>query len=221
MKLRLGHLVTDIRGSTGGLTFKRGPYGSVAYAKPHPRRTRSDNQRDSSRHFAFLLDRWRNTLTAAQRDGWRNFAQAAFLSQTTKRDMYLTAITAYVQTNVLRRYHAIPVLDDAPALAQIKPPLGIVIEFFNTNNLFVRFTQAPIAAGEWLIVNVSRPFSGAVSNPRTWTKQTKLFTGPIAATQLMALTPPRYPGAHVAIDDIYIDNESRFSFPDRRILLWI
>lgn len=67
-------MVTDARGSVGGVTYSRNRGGAYSRARVAPINVRSTKQTQVRANFAANSKAWSGTLTAAQRTAWTNFA---------------------------------------------------------------------------------------------------------------------------------------------------
>lgn len=213
MKIKLTAPITDIRGSIAGTTFKLGPYGLLAYSKQTGPRRRSPNQRRPTHQFSRLCDRWKHTLTHKQRNGWQHFATQSQLSTRGPHANPLSPLQAYLQTNLFRLQYDIPVLDDAPTPARILPPPQPLVSFLVSTYVKLDNTGDLPGAGEWFAVSMSRLLSPTAHNPRFWSRQLWLVTGPQVNDQFLLIRHPRIAGATFRVDVRIADNTSRFSTP--------
>lgn len=73
MKVLLGQIAADARGTLGGVVFSRNRYGSYVRSHVSPVQPRTSRQLAQRESFTFASKSWR-LLTAAQREAWRTFA---------------------------------------------------------------------------------------------------------------------------------------------------
>lgn len=220
-KFRPAQNAEHIVGSVGGVTFKRSRYGYVCYAKPHPTRHRSVNQRYRTRWFSILAHRWRNTLTAAQRNAWNTILAQDVLPYRTRRLSPNPGYNAFLQHNLFRLFATKAVEDDAPPVAITSPSPSWWPTFTNNSRIQINFVGDPLLVNQTAVIMLSHPFSPGVLNPRTWQKQVWRTHGPQAGWRFYDITPPIFPGSQVRISMWRVHDRERFSPPYELLRTWV
>lgn len=95
-------IVSDARGSIGGVTLSRGRGGAIARARVKPVNPRSALQSTRRAHLAHITKMWSGTLTEQERDDWR--AYAAGTSWTNKLGQTISGAgnSAMLRHNLIR-----------------------------------------------------------------------------------------------------------------------
>lgn len=73
-KVLPGIVGVEPRGKLGGIVFSRNRYGLYVRTKSSPVNPNSDRQNAIRSRFGAISAHWRDTLTAAQREGWNDYA---------------------------------------------------------------------------------------------------------------------------------------------------
>lgn len=73
-KILYGPAIAEARGSVAGTTFSRNTYGPYIRNKTSPVQPQSNPQQQQRSAFSSISRRWRDTLTAAQREAWEDYA---------------------------------------------------------------------------------------------------------------------------------------------------
>jgi hypothetical protein len=100
--IKAGPIIGDIRGSVGGQTFSRNRFGAYSRQRVVPVNPSSDRQNAVRVAMNQLQVRFRTTLTAAQQDGWRDYAQGTPTLNRLGDTIHMTAINAYIRGNVIK-----------------------------------------------------------------------------------------------------------------------
>lgn len=163
------HLLAAASGSVGGCCFsrsKQGPYMRIRGARV---RTNTASQNRVRSAFATLVHRWRETLTAAQREGWAAWGQATPQKGVLGRSLHLSGHAAFVRANTPRLLAQAPIIDDAPAafgnpifsfanaIAADVPSGAVIVDVDAAD---------PWAAqdGAWILLYASPPQNAALSS---------------------------------------------------------
>lgn len=204
---------SEFRGSTGGLTTRTAGSNVIAYNRPSPRRSRRLSQTPRRAAFARLSKRWLGILTAAQRQGWTQYAARTPLRYSQGYPRFLAPKQAFISENLVRDLAGIPYMDTAPPVGSILPPPDP--DVFFVSHLYVRLANTGDlpGVGEWYLVSLTNWFSAAANNPRTWYRQHWLLTGPLVASQMLTVSPPRLAGATNMVHTRLLSNSGRFSIP--------
>lgn len=140
--IRYGPIVADARGSTGGTTFSRGPFGAYTKARVAPTNPNTDKQAAARALLSTIVDRWMTVLTVAQRDAWNAAVQAFTVPNRIGDAIHLTGMQWYIRCNIL--------LDlTGQALVAVPPIVPIVpAPTFKLNHVAASGVQV-VAIGNW------------------------------------------------------------------------
>lgn len=112
----LGPALSDARGKVGGVVFSRNAAGQYIRAKVSPVQPRSAFQQAIRATMTYCAQRWRNTLTAAQRAGWEAYARGTPLVDRFGHKQTRSGIAMYLRWNAeMRRQHD-ALMDTPPAI---------------------------------------------------------------------------------------------------------
>lgn len=115
-KIQPSSLVSELRGSVGGVTFARNSYGAYARNKTSPVQPRSPHQMEIRAGFTQVSQQWRDLLVATERAAWDDYAKQTPLSDVFGNKILLTGATMFV------RYNA-TLVGVIAAVLKIAPPL--------------------------------------------------------------------------------------------------
>lgn len=212
-RARLTSLAADVIGSQGGVTFRRHRGRTIISNKPHTRRHRLPHQVPRTIALAQLVHRWKNTLTAAQRSGWDNFATNPSLYYNTHAPASLPGMHAFLQENLVRNLAGIAILDDAPTVPLILRPPDPVVQFSWPDRWLLSGSGQLPQAGEWFFCSLTKGYSQAATHPRTWYRQHWTRVGPQVGGSFQTIDPPHSIGSAVQIHIRLLANTGRFSQP--------
>jgi len=112
--LILGPMAAEARGSIGGTVFSRNRTGAIARQRVKPVNPGSARQTSVRTQMATLQGHWRDTLTAAQRSDWENYANSVSLPNRVGGENRLTGPNVYIRSNSIIIRAGLARLDDAP-----------------------------------------------------------------------------------------------------------
>jgi len=118
--VKLGSVVSDIRGSIGDETYGRNQGGIFVRARVDPAQPSSTARDATQAAMTALSQAWSGTLSEAQRSTWRTYAQAFTLPDRYGRPKSLGAICHFVRSNA-QRYRTDSAI--TAELAPAQPPL--------------------------------------------------------------------------------------------------
>lgn len=121
--LKLGPLVTDMRGSIGGTTFARNRGGIYARARVVPINPQTGRQTSVRAALGSLAQRWSTTLTDVQRAAWELYAANVLIPNRLGEPRALSGQQMYVRTNTLALDCEIARIDDAPTTFTVGPTI--------------------------------------------------------------------------------------------------
>ncbi len=142
---KYGPLVSEVRGSVGGVTFTAGRFGKVVRARSSPVHAPT-NRRTYWKGLLALADaHWIGTLTEQQRLDWRNLAAATDFTNQLDEVYHPTGLNLYVRSNSLLSDTGQARVDAAPAAA-IGAHYPITYTWIDADGLYGEMIDAPIAA---------------------------------------------------------------------------
>lgn len=172
MKVLLGSIAAAASGQIGGLVASRNRYGPYFRNNSSPVNPNTAAQQLVRSAMTQATQRWRDVVTAAQREGWQEYANGTPLRDVFGLTQVMSGNVMYVRVNaILIRYGETPI-DDAPVTpgqgGQMVPTItGDVATGIN----LTAFTPS-LVAGDFIQISES---DGAVSQARNF------FNGPFAA----------------------------------------
>lgn len=191
--IKYGLGITQISGSQGGTTFARNRYGNYTRAKTKPVNPNSVSQVLARSAVGALTQRWRVSLSAAQRTAWQTYANAVAMKNKLGETIYLSGFNHYIRSNSYLSYTGVAEIDAGPtvlALPEKDPTLAVAISVA-TQQISVTFDNALPWANEdggFLIIYQGEP-QNATRN---------FFAGPWKYCYRIegdSVAPPASPGA--------------------------
>lgn len=107
-------IVSDARGSIGGVTLSRGRGGAIARARVKPVNPRSVLQNTRRANAAYLAKFWSNDLTEQQRDDWRAYAAGTNWTNKLGQSISGSGNAAFLRHNTLTIISGVTVRSEAP-----------------------------------------------------------------------------------------------------------
>lgn len=117
--VKYGFGITQMSGSTGGVTFARNRYGNYARARTKPVNPNTARQVTVRAALAFVTDRWAQTLTANQRIAWNLYAANVVMQNKLGESINLSGFNHYIRSNMIRKQVALALIDDGPVIFEI------------------------------------------------------------------------------------------------------
>ena len=183
-------LVTDARGSIGGITASRNAGGAYFRRKVSPVQPGSEFQQAIRGFMLNVMQTWVASLDAAQRAGWKAYADATPQPDTLGNLRSIGGPGAFVRSNVLRLQAGLAIRQDPPTenrFCDLTAPTVANIDA-SAQACEVRLTATDewaTAAGGGLLVYAGRPRNESVN----------YFKGPYRFCDFIAgaATPPTSP----------------------------
>jgi len=101
-------------GSIAGIVYSHNWAGKYTRERVVPTNPNSQFQVLVRDAMSWLTSRWKNTLTAGQRELWKVYADQVPLIDKLGDPIYVTALNHYIRSNVERKVLALALFDDAP-----------------------------------------------------------------------------------------------------------
>jgi len=130
---------SEARGSVNGTTYARNRAGAYARSRTVPVNPSSALQDVVRAAVGTLASRWRETLTAAQRSAWDNYALNTPRPNKVGDPINVGGIGMYVRGNVPRIQSGLDIVDDGPIDFGV-PQVGLVsMTSFSTGTVTVAY----------------------------------------------------------------------------------
>lgn len=160
------NLLAQASGSVNGSTFSRNQGGSYIRNRSIPTNPNSPAQQSVRTFFKQMANAWTNTLTAAQRLGWKTYATNVPLPNSLGQPRKINDNAMYQRSNVSRLQAGLARIDDAPGtydLGTFTQPTFAVTH--GSTSLGVTFTTGDSwhATGGALLLYVSTPQNGSIN----------------------------------------------------------
>ena len=112
--IKLGPIVSDIKGLVNGLIFARNIGGNYVKGFVTPINPMTTRQVDVRNDFATLVDDWQSRLSQGERLGWNDYGQNNPVLNRLGEQILLTGLNWFIKLNALRLQAGGAVVDDAP-----------------------------------------------------------------------------------------------------------
>jgi hypothetical protein len=109
-------IISQGSGSTGGLTYSHNRGGMYIRSRATPTNPNSPQQQAVRSAMNALVAHWQETLTAAQRDAWKTYADNVPITDVLGESIYLTGMNHYIRSNISLVLAGLARVDDAPTI---------------------------------------------------------------------------------------------------------
>lgn len=135
-----GPLVSNVKGSIGGVTFQGNPSGSIIRTRPQLSRVSTNKQTTSHGKLQYWLYQWQN-ITQDQRDQWNMFAQVWVKENKFGEEKTLTGWNWFFSVNWWRKAMDLSQLSSPPAhnVPPSAPSFGMEL---SAGDIVLRFLEA-------------------------------------------------------------------------------
>jgi hypothetical protein len=126
--IRFGGGVVQMSGSIAGDTFARNRYGNYSRSRTTPVNPNTAKQQRARAAVAALVQRWGETLTAAQRTAWALYASNVAMTNKLGETIHLSGFNHYIRSNAFLMQYGLTTIDAGPTtftLADQDPTLSI------------------------------------------------------------------------------------------------
>lgn len=158
-KVKFGAVISDTRGSVGGVTFSKARSGAVIRAASVPRKQQTAFTQVIRSNLSNLAKRWFATLTQVQRNAWIALAAANPVIDVFGNTHVLTGQQFYVRVNQLRSSAGLAYIDDAPADQAVVALLTVTVTATAPATLSLAFTATPLDGSHRLYIYASPSLS--------------------------------------------------------------
>lgn len=178
-------------GSIAGVTASRNKGGTYFRQRAMPINPNTAQQQAVKTAFSEIVSRWRDVLTAAQRDAWTAYAQSTPLINRIGEARIVPGLSMYVRSNTPRRQNGLSFIDDGPVISGLPTfnAIGNTQLSAATDTFQVTFDDADEWANDDL--GVVYWYSSATKSPSI-----EFYKGPYRLAGIIqgnATTPPTSP----------------------------
>jgi hypothetical protein len=163
MLIKMGAIVTDVRGSLGGHTFSRNTYGPIARTKVTPVNRSTTAQQLVRGLFTAIAQAWRG-LTDAQRAGWNSLAQEVTRTNIFGDSSKLTSFNLFLRLNRNITNLGGAIILDAPAKPTLTSITSLTLVAKVAAGLVtLAYAPTPVPAGFDLVISATPQMSPGIS----------------------------------------------------------
>lgn len=155
-------LVSEIRGSVGGVTFARNPAGPFARAKVVPVNPNTPLQVSRRGFFSTAATAWRDVLTQFERDSWNTLGTTTLFKNALGNDFNPSGIQLFIRASTLLELAAQPAITLAPAVAVVSSGTNVFLHTVGVGIEQTDTTGSPLVQNE-MMVYISAPLSQGIS----------------------------------------------------------
>ena len=123
-----GSIITDIKGSIGGITYQKNGSGTIARLKPRKNKTNTQKQRDQQPRLKTLQKEW-NVLELGQKVLWNDFASVNDKIGLDGNPKKLTGYQWYLSINQNRLLFNDTILQEPPVFEVVNPINSITMDY--------------------------------------------------------------------------------------------
>ncbi len=132
-----GSIITDIKGSIGGITFQKNGSGTIARLKPRKTKANTQKQRDQQPRLKEVQSAW-NALTLVNKILWNDFAAANNKIGLDGQEKKLTGYQWFLTINENRLLFDDSILS-VPPVYEIVNPIDSIENNWSGSNLLYNF----------------------------------------------------------------------------------
>lgn len=187
---------TSMSGSLGGIVASHNAGGAYFRSKVIPTNPNTTFQQAVRAAMSTLTNVWQNTLTQAQRDAWKTYADNVPVLDKIGAAITLSPLAMYIRSNVIRLQNAVARVDAAPTIFNLGTFTAPLATTSSTGAQTISFSYTntddwAITTLGFLIFQFSRPQNSGI----------QFFKGPYRLASKVAgntTTPPTSPAAIAA-----------------------
>lgn len=128
--VKYGNGITQMSGSIGGDTHGRNRYGNYIRARTKPVNPRTSRQVKVRSIMAMLVERWSETLNAAQRTAWNLYGNSVSMKNKLGEAIFLSGFNHYIRSNGWRVELGRAIVDAGPIVFELPgqdPEMAIAV----------------------------------------------------------------------------------------------
>lgn len=112
--IKVGSLISDIKGLVGGLIFARNKGGLYVKNFATPINPQTTRQTDVRNDFATLVDDWQSRLIGLERTAWNDYGENNPVLNRLGELINISGLNWFIKLNALRLQASLTVVDDPP-----------------------------------------------------------------------------------------------------------
>ncbi len=163
-KIKFGAVITDSRGSIGGITFSKNRFGAVARRLTIPTGRLSNRATRVRSRQASFARRWGSVLTLVQRNAWITLAGLNPVTDVFGNAHALSGMQLYCRVNQVRAQVGLALVDAAPADQVVTGLVTATMEATTAPLVRVTFTVTPLAADHRLYIFATENLPPGIGN---------------------------------------------------------
>lgn len=117
--VKYGGGIIQMSGSVAGNTHARNRYGNYIRARTKPTNPNTALQVSIRAAIAYLVERWAETLTAAQRAAWNLYASSVTMKNKLGESIKLSGFNHYIRSNAIITMKGGSPTDDGPTVFEL------------------------------------------------------------------------------------------------------
>lgn len=207
-------IVTQASGSIGGMTASRNRGGMYFRARAIPVDPNTPAQAAIRAILGSLVNRWINTLTPFQRQGWIFYASQVPLTGPLGDPITVSGLNMYVRSNTPRVQLITPIIDVAPAIFDTGTVSAVTVTGASeaVQQVSINFVDADLwnLAGGHLVIQQSRPVNPTIDFFRGPYRFMGSVNGPDVTPRVLPVVFPFVAGQRLFF-------RVRATFPDARL----
>jgi len=211
--VKYGAGIIQMSGSIGGQTFSRNASGNYVRSKTMPVNPNSARQATVRTILGNLSHVWSNSLTAAQRSGWNEYAANVQVTNRLGETVYLSGFNHFCRGNAARILAGMSRVNAAPSiftLPDTDPSLSIAVDS-STQELTVTFDVSMEwvdETGGGILIYQGKPVSSGVN----------FFAGPWRFVDSVDGDDSSPPTSGSAIDSVFTVASGQLAYCKARIV---
>lgn len=163
-KIKFGALVTDARGKLDGIVYSKNQFGAYVRTKVTPVNPNTQRQSEVRNNLSLNSKAWSNTLTDAERAGWKALAENNPVTDIFGNSQVLTGIALYGRVNNVLRNLVVAPLNVAPPNLDVTGLASLAVTAgAGLSAIDIAFTETPLPANHKLYLFATGNLPGGVS----------------------------------------------------------
>jgi hypothetical protein len=154
-RVQYGSIITDIKGSIGGLTFQSNKSAKIVRQRSYTRKGLNEKQNERVNAFASVIDNWRG-LSGANKDAWNTYAASNDL---TNRWNEVKTLTGYMWHQLINSNLKLvgESLRDTPASSGSPLTIGSYTLVFSASEVSVEWSPSLSHSNHYLLIFSTYP----------------------------------------------------------------
>jgi hypothetical protein len=168
----------QIKGSISGTTYQQSPFGTVLRNRTVPVNPNSPKQVSIRASLGALSYLWTTLLSAAQRQGWEDYAAATPIVDRFGSTIIVRGRQMYMRTNMILLYVTGSPISDAPSTPGVGPATLLDITGDTTDGIVLNTNPGVSVVGDLCSLGISVP----VNQSRNFYKAPFTFAASVIST---------------------------------------